>query len=300
MITGFVNALINPGFRFWDYGEGPFTVSGYTASRWKMALTGAPTVSVARGTTSSSSNLPKWLRGRDHLAITVSAFNPAADTITITQRQEYGDMFGEQNTILSGIAFGPAGEHFYVSVEGHDFKVETQGVDGDGIDIPTHFAFPCVITDPATAYVSVECFSRPSATGDYKLAFVQLEYSEYASDPSPFEIRNYAVERQLLNRYVFPVPVGQPGIASTTSNFAMAIPFPVEMRTTPTFSLLKTNVNAILLSTAAAVNTAAAGSATAIHAEGARLVITGFGGLLTAGSVYYLGTEGVGIFTADY
>lgn len=300
MITGFRNALLNPGFDFWDYGAGPFTVSGYTASRWKLALTGAPTVSVAKGTNDATTATAKWLRGRSNLEITVSAYNPAADTITITQRMEAGERFGQQNAVLSGIACGPAGEHFYVSVDGHAHKIETQGQSG-GVDIPTHFSIAQVIDDPVNEYIPVEIFSRPSATGTFKIQFAQLEFNEYASQPAAFELRNTATERMLLNRYVFPVPVGQPGIASSTSNFAMAIPFPVQMRTTPVFrGLLTANVNANLLSSGGATTSAAPTYSASLHTQGARLVITGYAAALTAGSVYYLGTAGVGIFDADY
>lgn len=300
MITGFKNALLNPDFSFWDYGVGPFTVSGYTASRWKMALTGAPTVSVSQGTNGATTATPKWLRGRPNLSVNVTGYTAGADTITITQRIEAGERFGQQNLILSGVASGPAGAHFYVTINGNAHKVSTEG-DSGGVPILTHFVFSQVIDDPSTEYIPVDIFTRPSATGLYRLHFAQQEFSEVASEPSPFEIRAKATERMLLNRYVYPIPVGLSGIASSTSNFAAPVPFPVEMRTAPTFKgLLTANVNVNLLSSGGAQTAASPTYSSSTHAQGARLVILGYAAALTAGSQYYLGTAGVGVYDADY
>ncbi|CAB3931656.1 hypothetical protein [Achromobacter insolitus] len=302
MINGFVNALLNPGFDYWDFGVGPFTTNNvYTASRWKLALTGTPDVSIQPGTNDGSAVTPKWLRGRPNMTINVNAYNPATDSIQLRQRVEQGTRFGEQCVVLSGIAAGPAGAHFYVAVDNQHFKVETQGQDA-GIDVLTHFSFAFTIGAQAQEFLPVDGFTRPSSTGTFKLLFDQAEFSEFFAEPSPFELRNPATERMLLNRYVYPLSRGMVG-TTTTTGVHLAVPFPTAMRINPNFRLLKTtgvDLTSMTAGTTTSSSSTINASSTGVSQTGGRLsLLNGWAGL-TNGGQSMLATDGIGVYDADY
>lgn len=295
MQIGFINTLLNPGFDFWDYGAGPFTVSGYTASRWKLNRTGSPTVSIQKGSTPSDTSIAKWIRGTNCLDINVSAINPG-DNVQVRQIVSNGTRLGNQTFSLSGIAFGPDGASFYVGFNNFFKKVTTKGA-----NVPVKFEFIESIDDPATQ-LSVDCFDSPSQTGLFKIAFIQLEALRIEARPSSFELRNAGLERGLLNRYVFPVRAGQTFVSSTTSAFA-AVEFPVEMRVTPTYRALKSADIAISSVTTGTSNPSTApitNTASGISTTGARVALqNGWTGLAN-GSLNRLETDYIGLFEADY
>lgn len=303
MINGFSNAALNPGFDQWDLGVGPFSANGYTATRWKLALTGTPSVSIQPGTNDSSAVTPKWLQGRTNMTINVTAYNPATDSIQLRQRIEQGKRFGEQCVILSGIAAGPAGAHFYVAVDNQHFKVETQGQDA-GIDVLTHFSFAFTIGAQAQEFLPVDAFARPSTTGTFKLLFNQPEFSEFAAEPSPFELRNPGLERLLLNRFVYPLPRGLVGVGNAAgTGIVLAVPFPTTMLVNPNFRLLKTTGVALMpMATGSSVTSSSTitASSTLASQTGARLALSAGWSALTPGALYMLATDGVGVYDADY
>lgn len=298
MNTGFVNALHNPGFDFWDYGNGPFTAAGYTASRWKMALTGTPTVSVAPVANSSSISIPKWIRGRNMLQINLSSYNPSTQNVSIFQNIERGERLSYSTAIFSGIAYGPAGQHFYVSINGKYQRVDTKGDDG-GVPIGTHFTFTESVYVQATEYITVEVFSRPSATGVYSIAFAQVEFHDADTYPSAFELRNPSIERTLLNRYVYPVTRGHFGFGDGATSFLSSINFPVPMRTTPTFTALLTASCVINNLSSGATVSAATPTYTigTANTTGCRMKIDGF---TATTAIPYMLNSSIGVMTADY
>jgi hypothetical protein len=293
MKTTFINAVMNPDFSFWDYGTGPFTGSGATASRWKMTKTGNPTVSVQKGITPSDSSIPKWLRGVPCMDIAITTLS-AGDDVQVRQIVENGEKLGNQLFALSGVAFGPDGASFYVGFSNFYKKVITKGD-----NVPVRFCFTEAISDPATT-LSVDAFMSPSTTGTFKLAFIQLEALKQDALPSPFQLRNQAIERQLLNRYVYPVGVGISLRSSTVSAFG-GIRFPVPMRIIPTFKpLITTGVKIQDVISGVESASGNVGYAASVTENGGRLSLTNGWSGLTNGSVHMLNTENIGVFDADY
>lgn len=297
MSTGFRNTLMNPGFDFWDYGVGPFAVAGYTSTRWKLALAGAPVVSVTKGTTSSSLALPKWLRGQSNLTIAVNTYTPATDDITIQQRVDIGGRLGERRLALSIVAAGPAGASFSVSIDGTRHRIYTKGLDGGGEDILTHACIYEVIDAVATSDMPIEIFAEPSGTGTFKVMFAQLEFTDGIA--APFELRTRSTERMLLSRYIHPIGRGLFGIGDGATGFLSSVRFPTEMRVNPTWRpILTSNITINDLSSGGVVNAATPTyTVTLANTFGARVKITGF--TATTAIPYMLSSE-IGFFDADY
>lgn len=303
MNTKFVNALHNPQFAFMDYGAGPFTTSGYTASRWKMTITGSPSVSVSQGTNGSTSATERWYREKTNLSINVSSYTAASDTIVIRQHVEDSAALDERIMTLSGIAFGPSGQHFYVGVGNNFQKVDTLGQSG-GVDVPTHFSFTLTVPAQPTAFLAVDIFTRPSSTGTYKIAFAQLQVGSMETGVAPFELRSPETERRIMARYVHPVPANISGVTSTTSAF-FGVPFPVPMRTMPTYTALKTAIGDLSLVSltggVSSTSTVLTNHATSdMTASGARLALQNGWSGLTNGGATMLATSGIGVFSADW
>jgi hypothetical protein len=289
------NLLLNPDFSFWDFGTSSVTTNGYTASRWKLLLTGSPSVSVGKGAASSDGAVPKWIRGTDCVNINVSSISSGED-IKLRQIVENGTRMGEQVFALTGVAFGPSNGHFYVGFNSYYQKVATKGPNE-----PAYFSMIEAINNPPTE-LSVDAFSSPSTTGLYKIAFIQLEALKPGQSPSPFELRNPAFERTLLNRYVYPISSGQLFFSGTSSVYA-GIQFPTEMRAAPVYRPRLTSGILIKNIVSSAENTSGVSTiqtATNINEKGARLLISnGFSGL-TNGDAHLLLTNNIGVFDADY
>lgn len=301
MRTPRVNALINGEFRFWDYGAGPFTANGRTASLWTMILTGTPGVSVAPGVNANDSATPKFLRSRANLSINVTELDPG-ENVRVSQLVEEGNRFGRQMMILSMIVSGPDGESFFCAIDGHAKKITTRGPDSAGANL-VHVTHRQVIPDIAATTLAVDIFTRPSAAGLFKIHIAQLCLLVTEVDPLPWELRNAAEERALLNRYVYPVSAGNQGVSSTVSLF-LGIRFPSPMQATPTYVPRKTAAGAIdtvhLTASTKTTSTGTTGhTATDITPNGCRLALTnGWTGLVN-GSAQVLATDEVGVFDAD-
>lgn len=303
MKTGFVCAALNAGFSHWDFGVGPFTADGYTATRWKRASSGSPSISIERGVNDNLASTPKWLQNQPYMIIDVNAFNPATDTIQLRQRLEQGGRFGEQCVILSGMAAGPAGGAFYAAIHNQSFKVETKGQEA-GVDILTHFNIAFTVGLQDMEFMPIDVFTRPSSTGRYKLFFAMPEYSEYLAEPSQFELRNPGLERVLLNRYAYPLPRGITGVANAAgTGIVFGVPFHTTMRVNPNFRLLKTT-GVDLVPLIAGPKVTSSGTISSASTEpsqnGARLALSNGWTGLTPGALYMLATDGVGLYDADY
>jgi hypothetical protein len=88
-------------------------------------------------------------------------------------------------------------------------------------------------SDTNTIYCTIYTQSTPTNEG-VRITNCQLELGSIST---PFEVRPYAMELAMCQRYYFGNFYGQGGVCMDTSTLAMQAKLPVSMRAAPTFSL---------------------------------------------------------------
>jgi hypothetical protein len=298
------NLLLNPLFEFWDYSTS-IAISGYTANRWKLTRSGGtpPTVTVSRQTTDNTSATPLWYRNQYCMQIALTNLGSSSPNTKISQTVEMGTRFTTEQLALSMIVFGPSTGVFQAGFNNQLQTVRTEGQNG-GIDIPTFVRIVGPLNTVAST-LAVDIFTNPSATGTYKIVAAQLEVLDKDMQPSKWLIRDPALERMLLNRFCYPIDAGHQGVNNTTDMF-LGIKFPTPMRTTPSYTALKTassalsNINLITGTATASSAGTTTHAANNINTNGARLALTAGWAGLTNGADCMLGTDAIGYFDADY
>lgn len=129
MLTAFKNAAMNPLFSLWDYGVGPWAVTGYTATRWKLIRTLTPTISARQTTVDASTAVDKWLRGQNALLLDVPTL-AAGENAEIRQYQEAGNRHGRGLVNMKVMIAGPTGRTVKVGFNGNTTTVKASGISG--------------------------------------------------------------------------------------------------------------------------------------------------------------------------
>lgn len=296
--TQYTNHLMNGQFQLWDYGNGPFTTSGFTATRWKLERTGTVgVISVAPGTISSDSAVPKWWRGRTCMAVTTTSGLLTTDTGPIRQRVEEGERYAQQVVRLTVVATGTSGKSFdfgFTAGSGGDHRYARITTAGDTtVVIGT---LERLMPLPSTTYWIADCFRPVSASATFNIAFAQLEYIHPGDRAAPLEVLAPDEARKRCARYVWPVGLN-PAQATSTTAIATWVRAPVEMRTTP--SVVK--VSEPVFTDMAGTDTTASSSSIAItdaSAWGGRVTATGFTGL-TSGDRGAISNVGAALLEAE-
>lgn len=292
------NALLNASFRFWDYGQSIFLanaggVGAYSATRWKTITTGTVTGTVSRSTGSTNMAIPKWIRGRDTLKVTIGTMAEGAN-VTVRQFVEDGQRHGRTIVALTVIMSGPDGATVYAGI-GDFLKPMTLR----GPDTPVTTTHYFMVGDFVTEHMPVDIFTMPSQVGEYHVHFAQAVVGLDRPKHSGLVIRPSSEDRRLCNRYSRPLGNGLSG-PCTDKRMSVPLAFEDKMRTTPTL----TN----MWSTAAIVNPLTGSAASANPAtytlanmgpSGGRLIIDGFSGL-TPGTTMMITNTALGVLHADY
>ena len=101
-----------------------------------------------------------------------------------------------------------------------------------------------------------------STSNDWHITGVQLEIGSVAT---PFEHETYVDTLQKCRRYYFLGGGGIYGMYNGATNMEISVPYPVRMRTAPSFSMAKTSFT---ISNKTNTNTAAQSSVTAVNHSG--------------------------------
>lgn len=302
----YTNICNNPQFSLWPWGTSGFagvasTVNyGKSAARWAFQKTaaGGDTVTISKGTNSTTTKYNKWLRGEPNMTIDISAL-AVNSTMKVRQFIDDGQDFGQNLVAVTLIASGPAGESFFFGVGENYDTLETLGDDSAGDPIlvtkTTFFAFD----DPVFTYMLVTPFESPSNIGTYRLHYIQAEVLMDSEKISDLEIRTDAQEWNIISRYITPIKQGMfaTGATGTTVRIPVTAP-PGGWRVTPSVPTegRAASVNVILNTTGATVANAAPTFAVSVNPTannyGAVITLGGFtAAAITAGDQYVIGTE---------
>lgn len=289
------NALDNAGFRIFDFGTtadlAALPTHGYLATRWKMLSTGYAGTAT-KGTTPTTTTIPKWLRGRDALTLNVTTLG---STLRVRQTLEDGQSYGRSMVVLSLAVFGPDGATFLAGVDGKYTPVRTKGATTAVIvDIPI------TLGDIATLTMPVDVFLNPSMVGTYQIAWAQLRLGALDGGAGGYVLPS--IQDDLLRCTRYARPIGASLVARATSATRLIAPLwlPNPMVKLPTFRNPAASVSAVTASSGAAVTAATATMTFASGtASGGRVVIDGFTGL-TIGDTYLVSTTQLGVLDADY
>ncbi len=228
MLAGFVNHLINPDFFFTDFGTAPRATTGYVVPRWKLDLTGAPGVSAFPAALPADISQDKWLRGKSGLTLDVASID-VGQRVRLTQRIEGGDRFSRQSAHMTLVAYGPDGGSIKYGIGSTSRTMQT-ALSPAGNPKATTASYIENIDDPATEYLEV--FIEPLQPGTYQIAFVQIDWPDDVAVLPSLELRPRQIERTLLNRYSYVVPVGAAASLGSALQTVL-VPLPVPMRINP-------------------------------------------------------------------
>lgn len=167
------------------------------------------------------------------------------------------------------------------------------------VPLPTPVNRRFTVSDIGTEYLTGEIFRNPSQAGTWFIVIATLSPVHNLPHPIPYELVPLADEERNLWRFIYPVGNGVRGGMDGTE-FRAPVKFPVAMRTTPSFVLRQDDDLTIRETDTGTTHVAATPSVTLVNAtaEGATLVIDGFGALPTGPAA--LDDDLVGLFTADY
>lgn len=285
------NALMNPAFRLWDYGESldlaALPAVPYAATRWKVAG-GTAAGTIAKGTTPTGSTTDKWVRGVDALTATITT----AGTCSVTQTIENGVRIARGLHTLSVVAFGPAGGSFTVEAAGVRGVLKTTG--GVNPDVLHLDVFTGDIVGPD---LPVTIFKDPGLAGTYQVVFVQLLTGIEKPARGPFHIPTITEERARCARYCVPVTSGELVHGNASSAF-LAPRF--DMRVAPSFIAHTTVFDAIQIRSGAAGQITSANISTSnVSTTGARVSVQGTATGFTATEMM-MTTPRLGVFHADF
>lgn len=295
-----INALDNERFRLWDYGTATYASAtppahGYICNRFKGVIDGAPGVTVSQGSTSSSTDIPKWLRAVPCLQVAVPAtVNAKTDRFRIRQVIEDGQAFGRSNVVIIVYVMGTAGRHFYVGVAG-----QYQRFTALGNDVVLRVEAKFTIPDQALTTLDVDIFEAASA-GTFYIPFAQATVGRNDGRADVIEMHMTVDNMVRCSRYARPIPQGTPFKAVSATRVIGAVQHPVQMRAQPTLQNPPAAVNLTKLSDASTVTASAATvSVTNASSRSARVIIDGFTGL-TVGDEFILSTQTLGVLHADF
>lgn len=292
MLPGFTNHLINPDFSFTDFGTTSRSTDGYVVPRWKIALTGAPTVTAIPSTLPADIGQPKWLRGKAGLTVNATAL-AAGQRVRLTQRIEAGERFSRQAARVTVVLYGPDGGKVRYGIGSTYRTVTTRGATAAVTATYTE-----TVDDPTTEYL--EAGIEPLTTGAYQIAFVQVDWPDDLTAPPSLELRSRQIERTLLDRYVYPL---RRGMYVATASTTQMIPanFPTEMRIAPTLAYTAASLQIAELR-AGTVSTVTSPAVTVLDAGvgGCRVRITGTLDTIPAATDGIFLTGGGIVLTADY
>lgn len=292
MLPGFTNHLINPDFFFTDFGTTSRSTTGYIVPRWKLDLTGAPTVSAIPSTLPSDIGQPKWLRGKSAVTMNVTSVS-TVNRVRLTQRIEGGDRFSRQPARVTVVLYGPDGGKVRYGI-GSTYRTATTR--GETTQVTATYTE--TVDDPSTEYLEVSI--EPLTTGAFQAALVQVDWPDNLAALPSLEIRSRQTERMLLNRYVFPLRRGL-YVATATGTQMVPVTFPVGMRVAPTLAYNAPSIDIAELRSGT-VSTISAPTVTVLDATtgGCRVRITGTPAPAPAATDGYLLTDFAAILTADY
>jgi hypothetical protein len=243
----FKNRLINGNFNVWQRGTTfSVTTNAYTADRWVT-----PTNALGTMTISRSTNVP--LYGGFQYSISLGSANAGNDPL-IEQRIEQLNTYDLYQGTPITISFwacqtvGTPGVLYIEPLVGSTKDVFTSLSDACTPTLQTAqlsanwryytFTYAIAVTTVATNGLDVQ-FWQPNAVNPATILLtgVQLEKGSVAT---PFEVRPYATELALCQRYMFQLSTGDtaPCYQRTGSLISFLVRFPVTIRTAvnPTLS----------------------------------------------------------------
>lgn len=248
------NRIINGGFDIWQRGtSGAVTTSTtYVASdRWGIdqatsagstlsRSTSVPTgfiysAKVQRNSSSTTTNNIVLAQALE----TLNSADLAGQTITLSFWARAGDNFSATSSnLIYNIFYGQGTDQSLASMRGNGWT----GITNSGVTqsiTTTWTRYTTTVTVPAgTTQIGLQFYYGPTGTAGADDAFyitgVQLEVGPVAT---PFERRPYGMELALCQRYYQIMPKWQWYVYNTNGSATVGtMPFPVEMRTTPTIT----------------------------------------------------------------
>lgn len=294
-IPGRHNYADNPGFRLWDYGTtfdlAALPANGYVANRWKVVNTGY-TGTVSKGTTPTTTSIPKWLRGVDCIDINITG---VGSKLALRQVIEDAQTYARSTAFVSVVVMGPTGALFYVGAHG---LYNRQAIHTP--DVPINFDVPIGLPDLPTPTMDFEPFESPDLVGLYKVAYVQLRMGvENASNPDGYELPTLAESRRRCARYTAPLLGSFEVVATDTTRVVGVRTFREPMRVAPTLVQPAASASLVTLGGAVVLNAAPTISVLNASVNGARIVIEGYTGL-TVDARYMVTAASLGTLHADY
>lgn len=216
------NQLINGDFQIWQRSTSSSTQGGYiTADRWQVSTNANFTVTVSRDT-----DVPTGIGAAYSMKHAYSAVG--AGDFYHRQVIELPTRFNNATVTFSFWAKMPVGATARFAVND---TIINQTITGTGAWV--YYSYSGTFGG-SLASVYVDVLRAVSATGDYFVTNVKLEFGSYAS---MFQPRPYADELALCKRYYQVVGGGANGTYGTTTVPQFGIQFPVEMRISPTITL---------------------------------------------------------------
>lgn len=242
--TGFKNRIINPGMDVAQRGTSFSTPanSAYTLDRWFIGWIGAAVATVAQvaGPTGF----------RNALRITGAASNTQTFIVQRIESLNCSDLSGQNVTLQANIAVSSPQTVYWQLAHPNtqdNYAAATVIAAGTWSATTTATTFTATITNlPAGAVNGLQLLISPNnlgafTSGTFTITGVQLERG---SNATSYEFRSYGQELALCQRYYYTTggettnQLFALGQAYTTSQVnGIVVPFPVTMRSLPTFSV---------------------------------------------------------------
>ena len=223
--SGFKNYIINGNFNVWQRGTS-FSVVGYCADRWQLAIGGSAyamkhnnepnTLLVSTTAASSFANLYQAIE-------TATVMGLRGKTLTLSLKLQTG------GTHTGGFALSARYSNSTDTLNSQTTDIQSLGISASS----TNTRYSLTFTVPADAVglrIDIENTSVQPSEALYQVQEVQLEEGSIAT---PFENRPYGLELSMCQRYFFIGGTASSGVFASASTARFNVKLPSEMRVSP-------------------------------------------------------------------